>query len=330
LTDISEESGQTDKRRGPRTMLADNLLVFRREQFVQVFEGLWGEIGWELQKSKREGDIMRALHPLDGIEFIRELASMFYRESTARASAAIVHKVRAELHEVQQTCGDADEARRRDSEALAHVDAILVHSPDNKRNIIRRAQKKYRKTASKSMQAWQTLSQRQKTLDARLKALEASFARQEVVRFCKSKRYELNPVNLANAVAGLPYMGWRQSMRRSIECRSMIADGLDYQIFKAIRFIAQNARKPSEKAFVGDFRETVPRLPSRHRAAREVLSKQWLFLERAVRRAFRSKPHPKALPFEIAKHYFREIRTKSDLDILIAHEAALRLPSQKK
>jgi hypothetical protein len=40
------------------------------------------------------------------------------------------------------------------------------------------------------------------------------FARAEVARFCKSARYRLSPLSTANALAGLPFIGWRQSVKR--------------------------------------------------------------------------------------------------------------------
>jgi hypothetical protein len=195
--------------------------------------------------------------------------------------------------------------------------------------MIKRAQKSQRKEASVSKRKWLELSRVQKDLTGQLRGLEAGFVRQEILRFCKSKRYELNPWNLANAAAGLPFIGWRQSMRRCTKQRRTIADGMDYQIFKAIRFIVANAPKRSENTFVAEFRESIPRLPSRYRIPRVELANQWLFLERAIRSAFRTKPHPRAFPFEITKRYFQQIRSRSQIDIVLAQQAKL-IPARKK
>ena len=70
-----------------------------------------------------------------------------------------------------------------------------------------------------------TLSDVVRRLEARLRDLEAPFARQELFRFLKSKRYEVTPLALANAAAGLPYMGWRHSMRKNAEVQSIAANG---------------------------------------------------------------------------------------------------------
>ena len=280
-------------------------------------------------KSRKEVDLIRALRPLDEVAFIRGTVAVFFRESAGRVSAAIVREVRTRLRKVQLDCRNAEEAKQKALEQLRRIDVLLAQSPNNIRRVIKREQKSRRKEASISKQKWRDLSRQQKELEDRLKGLDAGFARQQILRFCKSKRYELAPLNLANAVAGLPYMGWRQSMRRSIKQPSLIANGLEYEVFKAIRFIASNAKRNSENIFVAEFRESVSRLPSRYRSSREELAKQWLFLERAIRRAFRSKPHPKAFTFEIAKHYFRQIRSRSQVDRILAQQAELRLSKQK-
>ena len=158
--------------------------------------------------------------------------------------------------------------------------------------------------------------------------LEASFARHEIFRFLKSRRYALTPLSLANAAAGLPYMGWRHSMRRNAKVKSIAADGSAYEIFKAIRYIAATASKTTEKVFVTSVREGIPSLPSRYRNARNELAAKWLYLERAIRQSYRQRPHPKALPFEITKRYFIQIRSQSQVDRVLAEQAMLAVPGR--
>jgi hypothetical protein len=329
LTDLFAELVESEKRRGPHTMLTDNQILARREQLVQAFEGLWGEIGWELQKSKKESDLLRALRPLNKVAFVREVASVFFHKARGLVSAATVRQVRIRLRKIQLTYRDAEVEQREILEKLECINALLPQCPNNKLRPMKRAQKRQRKEASISKQKWRELSRVKKELEDQLRELEAGFTRQEIFRFCKSRRYELNPLNLANAAAGLPFMGWRQSMRRCTKQRRTIADGLDYQIFKAVRFMATNASKSSANDFIVEFRESIPQLPSRYRAPKAELANQWLFLERAIRSAFRSKPHPRAFPFEITKCYFQQIRSRSQIDIILAQQAKLT-PARKK
>jgi hypothetical protein len=329
LTDVFAEVTPTEKRRGPHTELTDDQLFGRREQLVQVFEGLWGEIGWKLQKCKTPADLVRILSPLNET-FIREMVSVFFHESSEPVSAATARKVRAKWRAGLTPCREAEASKHQVREELKRVDAVLTNSPRNKQRMIKREQKRCRKEASRTTQKWRWLSKTTTALEVQLRGLESGLARQEILRFCKSGRYELTPLNLANAVAGLPYMGWRQSMRRTSNQPSMVANGLDYNVFKAIRFIVTNANKQSENNLVAEYRHSIPLLPSRYRGPRVELADKWFFVERAIRRAFRSSPHPKALPFEITKHYFKQFRSQSHVELILAKQAKLPLTKARR
>jgi hypothetical protein len=312
------------QRRGRPTALSDAQLHNQRDQLVQTFEVAWGEIGWELRKCKKAGELIRIFHPLaEG--YIQTTISVFCRPSTEPGSAATLHKVRAEMYSLVEPVRTADALRCQASEHLRRADWALVQAPKNKRRIVKRERKKCRKEAWKAAMQLRTLSDAKHRLEVRLQELEASFARQELFRFLKSKRYELTPLSLANAAAGLPYVGWRQSMRRCTKASSIVANGLMYQIFKSVRYLATSANKRTENALVTNFREGIPLLPSRYRLPRTELAEKWLYLDRAIRQSYRTKPHPKALPFEITKRYFKQIQSQSPVDMVLAKQAKLNL-----
>src|SRR5262249_32793227 len=133
----------------------------------------------------------------------------------------------------------------------------------------------------------------------------------------------LNPLNLANAVAGLPFMAWRHSVLRCAKEESLGANGTQYVVFKAIRYLVSTVKRSSIQEFVNHFQAGVPQLPSRYKLARADLAEKWLFLERALREAYRMKVHPRALPFEITKRYFRQMRVLTHADTVLAERAKL-------
>jgi hypothetical protein len=49
-----------------------------------------------------------------------------------------------------------------------------------------------------------------------------------------SGRYSFNPVNLANAMAGLHEIGWRQSAKRCSPFKSHLREGQNWWLFKLI------------------------------------------------------------------------------------------------
>lgn len=193
------------------------------------------------------------------------------------------------------------------------------------RRLARGERKKRRKEFAKAEQARRRLSDRERHINMRLQALEASFARRELLNFLKSKRYELNPLSLANAAAGLPYMGWRRSMLRNRTSQSVIANLPLYEMFRAIHYLVGTADAKTEGALRNHFRNGIPALPSRYHAPKVKLAEDWLYVERAIRQSCRAKPHPNAFPFEIMKRYLKEVRSKSEVDRLRAQRAKLTL-----
>ncbi len=179
------------------------------------------------------------------------------------------------------------------------------------------------------MGRYRTLDESRKQLEVQIQELEPSFARQELFRFVRSKRYEINGENLANATAGLPYMGWRQSMRRCKKTKSANANGCAAQIFKTIRYLVGNASDKSEKSLVAHFRRQIPSLPSRYKFPKGEFADKWLYLERAIRKACRSKPHPKFLHFEITERYFAQLKSFSPQDKALAVQNRLVLPTKR-
>ena len=304
------------KRRGPRTEFSDPQLHNRREQLVQAFAAEWGEIGWELRRCQKPSDLIR-IFTLFSETYVRDIIAVLCCPSAEPVSSATLHKVRAKLRLLVEPIRQADELKRQAQEQLQRADQALFQAPGINRRMLKRARKRRRKEAWKSLQDYRALSDEERRLDARLKDLESSFARNEVFRFLKSRRYELTPLSLANAVAGLPYMGWRQSMRRNAKARSLT---------KVETRDGERWTKKTERTFITDIRESIPALPSRYRAARNELADRWMYLERAIRQTYRLKLHPKALPFEIMKRYFIQIRCQSQVDMILAEQSRLNVP----
>jgi hypothetical protein len=118
-------------------------------------------------------------------------------------------------------------------------------------------------------------------------------------------------------------MAWRHSVLRCAKEESLAANGTQYLVFKAIRYLVSTVRRSSIQEFVNHFQAGVPQLPSRYKLARADLAEKWLFLERALREVYRMKVHPRALPFEITKRYFRQMRALTHADTVLAERAKL-------
>ena len=318
------------KRRGRRTPFSDAQLHNRRDQFVQIFESSWGEIGLELPRCKKADDLASIFRPLaESRSWMAEVVEIVCRSSTETFSLSALRRVRSERRRIAEPLRLAEESTRVAEDRLHKLDGAFTQAHGRSRRIVTRARKQRRKELWRTLVEYRKLADSEKRLTASLKSLEGSFARQELVRFIKSKRYELTPLHFANAVAGLPHMGWRHSMRRNVSTPPVSQNGLAYQAFKAIRYLVETLNKKTEKGLIKSFRESVRLLPSRYNLPRQEFAKNWLFLERAIGRSFRTKLPRKTLPFEITKSYFKQIQTQTHLDVVLAEQAQIPLAKPK-
>jgi hypothetical protein len=316
-------------RRGPRTELSDAQLHNRRDQLVQLFEADWPRIGRALQQCKEPDHLIAVFSPLKE-SYAAEILSVFCHTSKEAATGADVRKTRRDLRALVEPSYEADKSKHRASQQLEEINRALRDARRARRRIVQREQEKARKEVLEVEQQSRSLTDRETDLRERRRNLEASFARREILRFVKSKRYELNPVSLANAVANLPYSGWRRSMTRNKRVPSKIGDGITSRIFKAIRFLTALASKQSANTVVENFRAAIPSLPSRHSAAKVELAKNWYFLESAIRQSYKTEKSPNALHFAIAELYFKHVRGANQVDKVVAPHRKIELSKRSK
>lgn len=311
-------------RLGRPSLIEDPNLHNRRDQLVQNLEAYWGEIGWKIQRCKTPDELIPILCALSlGTDDAILAFNMLY--GTPPSSSASLRKARRESRELIRPRRAAQQLQRDSEERLSHAQMASALATASQLPLVLEELGLRQLEAQQRREQYREIDERDNALLAEIKLGGGSFARGELLRFLKSKRYELNPLNLANAMAGLPYMGWRQSMRRCSKERCISANGLNYQIFKSIRYLLSNARKKTEPALIEHFRKSIPLLPRRHKLPKKEFAEKWFFLERAIREVCRLKIHPKSLPFEITKHYFKQTRMQSAPDILLAERAKLNL-----
>ena len=326
VKDLTDSPEIAARHRGRRSGLTDDELHNRRDQFVQIFEGAWFDVYPELRRCKKPDDLVRIFKLIaDPQTWWPERLNIFCRSSSESASGAVLRSVRAGLRSVVEPLYNAEQSKRQAEEELHRTNSALANARGSNRRMVKRLRKKQRKEASKAEVAYRPLAKKGEQLRKRLEGLEASFARQELLRFLKSERYELTPLNLANAAAGLPYMGWRRSVSRSKRSPSKVANGSRYQAFEAIRYLVSNADRKTEKALVASFEDGIRALPSRYQSPKAEFAKNWFSLRRAIRHAYRNDPLPRALTCEIARQYFKLISSQTQVEMALTEQFKLIL-----
>lgn len=195
--------------------IEDGRLLGARDHLVWLFEGTWADIGARLSWVKKPADVLDAIRVWDNPNLStgnHYIAKCLLRPSSIPVTPKWLTVKRRELGELNEAARSAWDAREKCRQSLEVAQRAL--SPDLSEDekaivqdqISRRAQK-FSEADAEQLAA----NDRQKKMQDLLNDGEASFARAEFVRFCQSNRYRLTPLNVANALAGLPYIGWRQS-----------------------------------------------------------------------------------------------------------------------
>jgi hypothetical protein len=311
-------------RKGRPESLDDSTLENRRHRLVGIFEASWGEIGWKLQRCKKAGDLVAIFSALPGAAF-QDVITVFCTPSILSASRIAWNKARRELRAIIEPQNAASNHNSQAIERLQRARAALAQAKGRELKLVKKEFAKRKQEADSAGEECRKINQKQRGLIAQVQLMEASIARRELFRFLKSKRYELNPLNLANAAAGLPEMGCRRSALKCAKFERAPAEGVRYEIFKAIRYVISTTRNKTARTLVEHFRERVPLLPPRYSHSKAELKEKWLFLERALRQTCKAKPHPGAFPFEVTARYFKQLQVQSYTDMLLAERAKLSL-----
>ena len=307
LGDLTVPEHKPSKRRGPRVILSDDPLWNHRNQLVQIFENSWGEIGWQLQTLKNPDDLIPpfSIHPNT---WIRNELSVFLHPSSTTSENP--RKLRSRLDAVTRLFSKSDETFRRASKDWERAQQVPSGINRKLRRLIISETEPIRRRYARAKQTCVALALEEKQLRDRLRSAESEFARNEAFDFLRTgpRRYELTPLHLANALAGLPYTKWRRSMTRCVDKPCPIANGRHYQVFKAVRFIAESSEKSTAPKMINYFHEQIPRLPPHHSAAMKALAEHLYYIQDAITQAHKRKPyHRRQWPFEIMKYYERQL-----------------------
>jgi hypothetical protein len=312
-----------NKRSGRPIAIDDPTLVGRRDQLVFLFETTWEHVGLRLPWIKKPADLLEILKVWknDNRENQYYVVQLLLRPSSVTATPTDLTRLRRQLGEAniavrnawdfQDTCRKAlDIAKRAFSDHLTETDKAKVEDQISRRTEnLAQAEADYRAANDGQNTAQQTLNE-----------AESSFARAEFTRFVRSNRYRLTPLNIANALAGLPYIGWRQSALRCKKHPPVGSNGLSMQIFNVIRRIADSCTRRSD--LIGHAQRWLKDKKNRKSLGAEELRKKFYYLRWAIKAVLEAEKRVTAreLPFAITREYWRRVNRSSNVDLLFEEE----------
>jgi hypothetical protein len=303
----------------------DGRLFGTRDHLVWLFEGTWADVGGRLPWIRKSADILESLqvwNDPNGCMNQHYIAKTLLRPSSVPANPKWLATTRRRLGELNVALQNASDERDRCRQSVEKAERALSDqlSPADWTAVQDQIARRRHKLSHAEVE-YEAARKRQEETQNLLLDGEATFAREEFVHFCRSNRYRLTPLNIANALAGLPYIGWRQSANRCKEKPAPGADGRSMQVFKTIERIVRSCVRRSD--LVGHAEKWLKMQKGKKKSLGvSELQEKWYYLRWSMKTVTEASPRVQTrnLPFAIAREYWKRISRPSNVDLLFEDE----------
>jgi hypothetical protein len=266
---------------------------------------MWAAIGWKLgnirlaRKQPNLVAVRKAVYALRGVRDHYVLTYVLWPTPKASTDKEIRH-ARRQLSNAVQGSREAENALKRHQLSWQEsAQAVAIATQRNQLTQKAAAQKEHRKRTAELRQSKKALSAAMSERESWQKDLqdrEGFFTQREMLDFLSRKRYALTPRNLAGALAGTPYLRWRQSINRREKVQCDMAVSINHQAFLAVSWVLDRSRPRRTSDAVLFFKNTIPKLPKCHVRARSFLIENWHHLRGAVEDCWKLCPFRLKLP----------------------------------
>jgi hypothetical protein len=313
-------------RRGRPIAIDDGTLWNARDHLVWLFDGTWADVGARLPWIKKPADVLRALQvwEKDNRQNNHYLPQTLLRPSSTPATPKWLAATRGQLSDLNVAVRTADDVRQKCLKSVETAQRALSDGlSESEKAIVQDQISRRGQRLAEAEAEFSALSKRQRETQELLLDGEASYARGEFVRFCRSNRYRLTPLNIANALAGLPYISWRQSALRCKKHAAPGAEGLSMQIFNTIQSIVRSCTRRSDL-----MRHAERWLKTQKRSKSQGVSElreKWYYLRWSIKTVLDNTPRvpTRELPFAITSEYWKRLAQPSNVDRLFEEEERL-------
>jgi len=174
-------------------------------------------------------------------------------------------------------------------------------------------------TRSQSLEAdYRAARTEKESLHNALRSQEAWFARSEVVKFARNRRYDKTLLNFAGAVAGLPEWGWFHSRRTCENIKDQSTPLTPYLLFQVIEAITRKT-KPLTMTTVKNKLRSELLQPSRDLFLKSYAASHWYYLQEAVNFCRGKQFKRRELPYKIMDRFLHNLeRPKTIAEIELA------------
>lgn len=290
LPPLQTEDSQ-HRRRGRPSEIGPETLRRNVIELQFVLEENWGVVGWLLLQAKNISDVQAAfrkiVNPRCGL--LEPFTDSLTLETTP-----------AELRQLRKREEEASERYRRNFKRRRFVkekfERVFRAETDESDPVKRVQLQMIRGGLAHDYEEAESLQQSSfaewNSLRAERRQREAHFAQSEILRFIQSTRREFTPLNVARAMAGLPFNTARISCERCTRHDIDLPHGLAFQIFQAIESVLQEPISDLGGS-IDSMRDRLLKGRGNKLPAAAELRRNWYFLESAIRSAARDVVAPR-------------------------------------
>ena len=160
-------------------------------------------------------------------------------------------------------------------------------------------------------------------LEKKLREQEAYVYRWELLDFLHGGKHAVNPRNLSNALAGLPWMRWQQSFRR---CSGMPFNAamLHYRVFEAVSQICSRLLQDTKQPPIDLFRAELLKRSRTSDYSYQFLRENWRDLQLAIEECWQTERALSSVPFVLTSIFMRSaMRQKNAAELVLTQRAKL-------
>jgi hypothetical protein len=309
-------------RRGPKEHLRTEDLISSRNRLVSLLEATWCDSIWNLETLRGTGtrtDVRRALQIWD-LDYYREefVVKMLLRPSSEDPPRTTKLKaMKNQMIQLRRAIQDASDTRQQHLNLLNRTkSAFAAELRKEQRDLLSVEIAKLEKYIADEEDRYASMVNSPAALQEVLFDGYASFAQEQLLDFLRKPRYRLTPERIANALAGLPFIGWRQSAKRCVKRRCENANGLNYRVH---RFIGQIvASRPWQTDLIEHARKMTYRKRQPDSQVASDLQRNWPSLEAAIETVLNTDHERTARVYKIASEYFRRVSQPTNIDPIVA------------
>lgn len=325
-----------------RHTIDDGWLSGNRDAILTMFAFGWPEIGWQLAAAENRGALRLALQPL-GDHTNRQYINRLLKETSARGDEHEIRKRRLALAEPVEQMRAAQSHCSKCVSSCRDIEAAMMQTTADQSEILLPEFSKRRIECQAAQDRSRSTTEMQLNLENGLVDEEAAYAQDQLLIFIGKGKYAFHPLNLANAIAGLPFaigvpfMGVWQSHARCSRIKSPGWPSYRYEVFKTIQSAWENSSS-STQPIIAVFESKIRGLPrtvfqehpqmGRHKIenyVRTFLCENWWHLQRAIKKSLETKDDPRPPFFVIASNLYKFVaEPKTFADLAVAEAARIR------